>query len=148
MSDPLPRSAPIPVLALLVATMALVALGRSRVRPPPVVRSVPVPSPTKAAVALREGGTIDLNASSAEELQLLPRIGPALSARIVAARPFASLEDLTRVRGIGARTLERLRPRLSPIVPSEPRPGVPGGEASRLREGGPPATKMPRREPP
>jgi competence protein ComEA len=143
MSDP-PRSAPISVLALLVAAMAVVALARSRVRPPPVIRTVPVPSPTKAAAALREGGTIDLNAATAEELQLLPRIGPALSARIVAARPFASLEDLTRVRGIGARTLERLRARLSPIVPSE---GASEG-ASRLREGGPPATKMPRREPP
>lgn len=57
---------------------------------------------------------IDLNRASAGELQLLPRIGPALARRIVedrAARgPFASVEDVARVRGIGPRTVELLRP--------------------------------------
>jgi competence protein ComEA len=59
---------------------------------------------------------IDLNRASAEQLQRLPGIGPAMAARIVAARevkPFGTLEDLRRVPGIGAKTLERLRPNLS-----------------------------------
>ncbi|MCB9619308.1 MAG: helix-hairpin-helix domain-containing protein [Sandaracinus sp.] len=62
------------------------------------------------ARALRDGRPLDLNRATAEELELLPRIGPALAARIVDARPFVSIDDLRRVRGIGARTLERLRP--------------------------------------
>lgn len=53
---------------------------------------------------------LDLNAASATELEGLPRIGPALAARIVAGRPYARIEDLERVRGIGARTIESLRP--------------------------------------
>ena len=57
---------------------------------------------------------INLNTADAAELQLLPRIGPALSARIIEDRdangPFESLEDLQRVRGIGPRTVEIIRP--------------------------------------
>jgi competence protein ComEA len=57
---------------------------------------------------------IDVNSASAAELELLPRIGSTLAARIVedrAARgPFARVEDLDRVRGIGPKTVELLRP--------------------------------------
>lgn len=60
-----------------------------------------------------EGRTapIDLNRASAEELQTLPGVGPAIAARIVEARrtePFRTLGDLTRVRGIGPATVSRL----------------------------------------
>jgi competence protein ComEA len=58
-------------------------------------------------------GQLDINRATVEELQQLPGVGPAMSARIVAAReqkPFQSIEDLRRVRGIGVKTLERLRP--------------------------------------
>jgi competence protein ComEA len=56
---------------------------------------------------------LDLNHASAEELQALPGIGPALAARILESRardgPFRTPEDLLRVRGIGPATLARLR---------------------------------------
>jgi competence protein ComEA len=56
---------------------------------------------------------VDLNHASAEELQALPGIGPALAARILESRardgPYRNPEDLLRVRGIGPATLERIR---------------------------------------
>ncbi len=58
-------------------------------------------------------GRMDLNRADANELETLPRIGPAIAARIVkerVERPFSSVDDLVRVRGIGAATVERLRP--------------------------------------
>lgn len=59
-------------------------------------------------------GPIDLNRATAAELEALPGIGPALAARIVAYRDsaggFRDIGELARVRGIGAATLERLRP--------------------------------------
>jgi competence protein ComEA len=58
---------------------------------------------------------IDVNHATAAELRLLPGIGSTLSQRIIKAReekPFRSVEDLRRVRGIGAKTLERLRPHI------------------------------------
>nr|WP_274377660.1 ComEA family DNA-binding protein [Methylophaga frappieri] len=48
---------------------------------------------------------IDLNAASAEELQLIDGIGPATAAKIVAYREangdFTNIDDLTNVKGIG-----------------------------------------------
>lgn len=53
---------------------------------------------------------IDINFSSQEQLESLPGIGPVLARAIIAARPFASAEELARVRGVGLKLLEKLRP--------------------------------------
>ncbi|TNE86778.1 MAG: hypothetical protein EP330_20835 [Deltaproteobacteria bacterium] len=51
---------------------------------------------------------VDLNCDGERRLQSLPRVGPVIAARIVAARPFAQLDDLERVSGIGPATVARL----------------------------------------
>lgn len=60
------------------------------------------------------GQTVNVNSATVEQLQLLPRIGPAVAARIVEHREkngaFKSAEDLMLVRGIGESTFELLRP--------------------------------------
>ena len=60
-----------------------------------------------------QDGLVDINAAGLEELQALPGIGPALASAIVEWReangPFASVEDLLDVPGIGDAKLERLR---------------------------------------
>jgi competence protein ComEA len=53
---------------------------------------------------------IDINFSSQEQLESLPGIGPVLARAIITARPFASAEELARVRGVGLKLLEKLRP--------------------------------------
>jgi competence ComEA-like helix-hairpin-helix protein len=56
---------------------------------------------------------IDINQASVEDLTRLPGVGPALASRIVKARadggPFTRVDDLRRVRGVGPAALERLR---------------------------------------
>ncbi len=56
---------------------------------------------------------VDLNAADASTLQTLPGIGPVLAERIVAWReengPFASVEELGEVSGIGPAVLDGLR---------------------------------------
>jgi competence protein ComEA len=58
-------------------------------------------------------GPVDLNRATAEELDTLPGIGPATAAAIIAHRdqhgPFASVDELADVRGIGPSKLEALR---------------------------------------
>lgn len=88
------------LLALVAAAWTLAAHGRDdrgAARPrlaPPVCR-------------------IDLSTAPVEELALLPEVGPSLAARIAADRavrgPFASVDDLSRVRGIGEHKLAELR---------------------------------------
>lgn len=62
---------------------------------------------------VRERGRIKINVASASDLELLPGIGPAMARRLVEEReragPFRRLEDLRRVKGIGPKSLERLR---------------------------------------
>lgn len=70
---------------------------------------------------------VDPNTAPRPVLGALPKLGPALTGRIVAARneqPFRSIDDLDgRVRGIGPATLEALRPYLR-IVLQEPPPAA------------------------
>ena len=45
--------------------------------------------------------TFNINAATQKQLEALPGIGPALAKRIIAGRPYSSLQDLQRVRGLG-----------------------------------------------
>jgi competence ComEA-like helix-hairpin-helix protein len=58
--------------------------------------------------------SIDLNEADSDKLQLLPGIGKAYAERVISYRkihgPFTSVDDLDHVKGIGKKTIERLRP--------------------------------------
>jgi competence ComEA-like helix-hairpin-helix protein len=68
---------------------------------------------------------VDVNRASTLQLQALPRVGPVLAARIKAYRdsagPFASLEQLDRVKGIGPAMLKELAPRVTFSTSQRPR---------------------------
>jgi competence protein ComEA len=59
---------------------------------------------------------IDANVASKADLRAVPGIGPAIAERIVADRqaegPFGGIEEIQRVKGIGPKRLELIRPYL------------------------------------
>lgn len=55
-------------------------------------------------------GLLDLNTAGKEELMSINGIGPVLSARIIAGRPYRTVDDLLKVKGIGPKKLENIRP--------------------------------------
>lgn len=75
--------------------------------------ATPAPAPAAGSKVQPGDAPIDVNAADAAELQRLPGIGPTLAARIVVYRGierFKSPDDLRRVKGVGPKTIESLRP--------------------------------------
>lgn len=94
----------------LIMMVLLVAVGMTGLLPVPVVA---VENP--AANTMVE--IIHLNQATAEQLQSLSGVGPALSERIVLYRtehgPFSSVEQLTEVRGVGQAKLAKFKQQLT-----------------------------------
>jgi len=67
-----------------------------------------------------ESATVNINTADAASLESLPGIGPSLAAAIVVHRrrhgPFATVDDLIDVSGIGPVKLEQIRPRATAAV--------------------------------
>jgi competence protein ComEA len=67
-----------------------------------------------AADGSQPSGVVNINTASSEELQLLPRVGPALAGRIIEFREanggFQTVDEILAVKGIGESSFEKLEP--------------------------------------
>ncbi len=88
--------------------MASMLTGLLTLSSPALAQDQPSESAPSAVVT-----SININTASAEQLTLLSGIGTAKATAIVAYReqhgPFGSVDDLTKVSGIGAATIEKNR---------------------------------------
>jgi len=72
------------------------------------------PVPAKA-VSIPLSGTserdalVDINTATLAELDTLPGVGPSTAQRIIDGRPYGTIEDLMRVKGIGQATFDKLK---------------------------------------
>ena len=76
--------------------------------------------------AAQGASLIDINTAPLEELEKIIGVGPALAQKIIEARPFDSLDDLIKVKGIGEITLQKIKDQglawVGPQEELEPKP--------------------------
>jgi len=72
---------------------------------------------TKAADEATKGvsaaAAIDLNTADQKTLESLPGIGPVLAKAIIAGRPYKSVDDLNKVKGISASKLKAIKDKVT-----------------------------------
>ena len=102
---------PMPKADLSLLNLAAMLVDGTQILVPKM--GPPVAGAPGGAAPGSSGGLININSASATELETLSGIGEVLAATIVEYRdqngPFASVDDLLDVSGIGPATLEEIR---------------------------------------
>ena len=67
-----------------------------------------------AVESQKSQGVVNINTANPEQLQMLPRVGPALAGRIIDFReangPFKTVDEIVAVKGIGENSFAKLEP--------------------------------------
>lgn len=103
------------ILALVIAFLGF---------PPSLTAAKETDTPAPSAAEETTGILLDLNSAGHDELLSVRGIGPVLAERIIDYRsthgPFARLEELLHVKGIGEKSLARLRKYFTVSPPPSP----------------------------
>ena len=74
----------------------------------------PTPRPNASVLeSSRHGDPININSATLKDLESLPGIGPARARKIVAGRPYTSVEDLKVRKVVPVKTYDRIRNHIS-----------------------------------
>ena len=79
--------------------------------------NVKVETEEKADPGIRKFCLVNINTAGLAEFDTLPSVGPSMAKRIIEYRTqngkFKTIDDLKKVKGIGAKTFEKLKERIS-----------------------------------
>ena len=100
--------------SLLALTVAALTFGTvTATRAESAVRPAATTPTTSIAAPMMYSGVVNINEATADQLERLPGIGPSRAQAIVNFRkthPFKRIEDLQRIKGLGKKSWNRLRP--------------------------------------
>jgi len=101
--------------------------------------------PAQAAPAAKAAPAtpVDINSASEKDLQALPGVGAATAKKIIAGRPYSSVDDLARA-GVSAKTIEKIRPMVAvgSAPAGSPPPAIQGAAGPNVRHASPASSAM------
>ena len=103
----------------------------------------------ESAKAPKAAAKVDLNNATQKELEALPGVGPANAKKIIAGRPYASVDDLSKA-GLSATLIKKIAPKVTVAAkapaaatqgqaPTAPKPA----ESAKTKEAAAPAQAPP-----
>ena len=110
----LARYSAIVVLSTLLAVPVVAQTTSPSKSPPPAATTGPGKTSQSPAVTgpREQGGLVDINSASAEELDKLPGVGPARAKAIIANRPYNGKDDLTQRKIIPANVYSQIKDKI------------------------------------
>ncbi len=104
---PMPSPTPTPV-PTATPTPAPTPTPKPTATPIPTVAPTPTPVPKPAPAGCREG-QVDINSAPVEELDKIKYIGTVRAQEMLTLRPFSSVDDMHRIKGIGPKRLAEIK---------------------------------------
>lgn len=86
------------------------------------------PTPKVEETAETKSGLVNVNTATADELMTLPGVGPAMAKAILEGRPYKTIDDLGKVKGLGESKLADLKGLVTFTAPAA---DIPKAEAAK-----------------
>ena len=94
----------------------------------PAEKKAPAATPAPAAA-----GPVDLNTADQKALESLPGVGPALAKKIMEGRPFQSVDDLSRIKGLNKAKIDAIKDKVT-VAAAKPVKPTPAPLPPSLRQ--------------
>jgi competence protein ComEA len=128
----------------------LVTVGAAPAAAAPAAPKAPAAAPTPPAApaqAKAPKAPVDLNSASQKELEALPGVGEATAKKIIAGRPYKSVDELAKA-GVPAKTVDSLKPLVTAgAAPAAAAPAAPAAVAPKAPASAPTPPAAPAKAP-
>jgi len=101
------QSVPVAAVATKMAAAKTAVTAAAATAPSEVTKSVKTPK--SAAAKLAPGTKININTADQATIEKLPEIGPVKAKAIIDGRPYNSIEDIMKVKGIKGKTFDAIK---------------------------------------
>ncbi len=104
-----PQTAPVTAAATKAATTAATPVTKAAADATKAAGDVKATAKSTAAAKLAPGTKININTADQATLEKLPEIGPVKAKAIIDGRPYKSVEDIMKVKGIKGKTFDTIK---------------------------------------